>query len=236
MASVETDEFQLAAERGDAPLLPSERLWGFWEFTYANSALAIATWAFLIGGAVGLFVGPKEGIAAIVIGNIIGVVLTALATCVATGRYGIEQFVFLRSMFGANGSRVVYFLAVVFLTMGWLAVLGLMFGRSIEGLEGLAAGAATAPQNGSGLSVLIAAVGAILLTWFIVAKGPTSIKFFNMVVAPALLALMVVMMVLILSKHSFSDLMAMKALEPPFEDNTVNFIIAVEVNIAAGMS
>ncbi len=236
MASVETDEFQLAAERGDAPLLPSERLWGFWEFTYANSALAIATWAFLIGGAVGLFVGPKEGIAAIVIGNIIGVVLTALATCVATGRYGIEQFVFLRSMFGANGSRIVYFLAVVFLTMGWLAVLGLMFGRSIEGLEGLAAGAAAAPQSGSGLSVLIAAVGAILLTWFIVAKGPTSIKFFNMVVAPALLALMVVMMVLILSKHSFADLMAMKALDPPFEDNTVNFIIAIEVNIAAGMS
>jgi NCS1 family nucleobase:cation symporter-1 len=236
MASVETDDFRLAAERGDAPLLPSERLWGFWEFTYANSALAIATWAFLIGGAVGLFVGPKEGIAAIVIGNIIGVVLTALATCVATGRYGIEQFVFLRSMFGANGSRVVYFLAVVFLTMGWLAVLGLMFGRSIEGLEGLAAGAATAPQSGSGVSVLIAAVGAILLTWFIVAKGPTSIKFFNMVVAPALLVLMVVMMVLILSKHSFADLMAMKALDPPFEDNTVNFIIAVEVNIAAGMS
>lgn len=236
MASIETDEFELAAERGDAPLLPSERLWGFWEFTYANSALAIATWAFLIGGAVGLFVGPKEGIAAIVIGNIIGVVLTALATCVATGRYGVEQFVFLRSMFGANGSRIVYFLAVVFLTMGWLAVLGLMFGRSIEGLEGLAAGAAAAPQSGSGLSVLIAAVGAILLTWFIVAKGPTSIKFFNMVVAPALLALMVVMMVLILSKHSFADLMTMKALDPPFEDNTVNFIIAIEVNIAAGMS
>jgi nucleobase:cation symporter-1, NCS1 family len=236
MASVETDEFQLAAERGDAPLLPSERLWGFWEFTYANSALAIATWAFLIGGAVGLFVGPKEGIAAIVIGNIVGVVLTALATCVATGRYGVEQFVFLRSMFGANGSRIVYFLAVVFLTMGWLAVLGLMFGRSIEGLEGLAAGTATAPQSGSGISVLVAAVGAILLTWFIVAKGPTSIKFFNMVVAPALLVLMVVMMVLILSKHSFADLMAMNALEPPFEDNTVNFIIAVEVNIAAGMS
>lgn len=235
MAHASETDFRLDAERGDAPLLPSERLWGFWEFTYANSALAIATWAFLIGGAVGLFVGPKEGIAAIVIGNIIGVVLTALATCVATGRYGIEQFVFLRSMFGANGSRVVYFLAVVFLTMGWLAVLGLMFGRSIEGLEGLAAGSA-ATGGGSGISVVVAAVGAILLTWFIVAKGPTSIKFFNMIVAPALLVLMIVMMVLILSRHSFADLMAMKALDPPFEDNTVNFIIAIEVNIAAGMS
>lgn len=228
-------DYRLAAERGDAPLLPAERLWGFWEFTYANAALAIATWAFLIGSAVGLFVGPKEGIAAIIIGNIIGVVVTALATCVATGRYGLEQFVFLRSMFGANGSRVVYVLAVVFLTLGWLAVLGLMFGHSIDGLGTLMGGGdPAAPATGG--KVVIAACGAILLTWFIVAKGPTSIKFFNMIVAPALLVLMIVMMALILSERSFAELMAMPALAPPFSDANANFIIAIEVNIAAGMS
>lgn len=232
----DNSEFTLAAERGDAPLLPTERLWGFWEFTYANAALAIATWAFLIGGAVGLFVGPKEGIAAILIGNIIGVVITALATCVATGRYGVEQFVFLRSMFGPNGSRLVYVLAVVFLTLGWLAVLGLMFGHSIDGLQTLLGGGTLSATPGTGPSVIIAAVGAILLTWFIVAKGPTSIKFFNMIVAPALFVLMIVMMGLILSERSFSDLMAMEALAPPFDNKTANFIIAIEVNIAAGMS
>ena len=124
----------LEAERGDTPLLPTERMWGFWEFTYANSALAIATWAFLIGGATALFVGPREGIAAIVIGNILGELLATFSTCVPCGKYGTEQFTFLRSMFGSNGSRLVYVLAVVFLTMGWLAVLGLMFGRSIDGL------------------------------------------------------------------------------------------------------
>ena len=226
-------EYVEAAERGDLPLLPRERLWGFWEFTYANSALAIATWAFLIGGAVGLFVGPKEGIAAIVIGNIIGVILTALPTCVPAGKYGVEQFTLLRSQFGVNGSRLVYFLAVVFLTMGWIAVLGMMFGRSIDGLTALVSGGEAAPL---GPKVMVAAIGAILLTWFVVAKGPTSIKFFNMVISPALVLLMGWMMYLILSKNSFSDLMAMKALAPPFEDNTLNFIIAIEVNLAAGFS
>jgi len=226
-------EYVEAAERGDLPLLPRERLWGFWEFTYANSALAIATWAFLIGGAVGLFVGPKEGIAAIVIGNIIGVILTALPTCVPAGKYGGEQFTLLRSQFGVNGSRLVYFLAVVFLTMGWIAVLGMMFGRSIDGLTALVSGGEAAPL---GPKVMVAAIGAILLTWFVVAKGPTSIKFFNMVISPALVLLMGWMMYLILSKNSFSDLMAMKALAPPFEDNTLNFIIAIEVNLAAGFS
>lgn len=222
-----------AAERGDAPLLPSERLWGFWEFTYANSALAIATWAFLIGGAIGLFVGPKEGIAAIVIGNIVGVVLTALATTPLSGRYGIEQFVALRSQFGYNGSRVVYVLAVVVLTMGWLAVLAMMFGRSIDGLTALSAGEAANP---TGIKMIVAAVGAILVTWFIVAKGPTSIKFFNMVVSPALVILMIVMLYLILQNRSFAELLEMPALAPPFEDDTLNFIIAVEVNLAAGFS
>lgn len=226
-------EYSEAAERGDLPLLPSERLWGFWEFTYANSALAIATWAFLIGGAVGLFVGPKEGIAAIVIGNIIGVVLTALPTCVPAGKYGVEQFTALRSQFGPNGSRLVYFLAVVFLTMGWIAVLGMMFGRSIDGLTALVSGGEAAPL---GPKVMVAAIGAILLTWFVVAKGPTSIKFFNMVISPALVLLMGWMMYLILSRNSFGDLMAMQPLAPPFEDNTLNFIIAVEVNLAAGFS
>jgi NCS1 family nucleobase:cation symporter-1 len=231
----EIRDHRLAAERGDAPLLPSERLWGFWEFTYANSALAIATWAFLIGGAVGLFVGPKEGIAAIIIGNIIGVVITALATCVATGRYGVEQFVFLRSQFGENGARLVYLLAVVFLTLGWLAVLGLMFGHSIDGLQTLVGGGDPAAPATSG-KVIVAACGAILLTWFIVARGPTSIRFFNMIVAPALVLLMIVMMALILSQNSFSELMAMQPLDPPFDNKTANLIIAIEVNIAAGMS
>ncbi|NEY90606.1 purine-cytosine permease family protein [Tabrizicola oligotrophica] len=236
MANAETQgagSYSDAAERGDLPLLPTERLWGFWEFTYANSALAIATWAFLIGGAVGLFVGPREGIAAIVIGNIIGVVLAALPTCVPAGKYGVEQFTMLRSQFGANGSRLVYFLAVVFLTMGWLAVLGMMFGRSIDGLTSLISGSEAAPL---GSKVTVAAIGAILLTWFVVAKGPTSIKFFNMVISPALVLLMGWMMYLIFSQHSFDELLAMNALAPPFEDKALNFIIAVEVNLAAGIS
>lgn len=227
------DGYTAAAERGDAPLLPAERLWGFKEFTFANSALAIATWAFLIGGAVGLFVGPKEGIAAIVIGNILGVVLTALATTVMAGRYGVEQFTGIRSQYGYNGSRLVYLLAVIVLTMGWLAVLAMMFGRSIDGLTALATGGTTDP---TGVKVAIAAVGAILLTWLIVARGPTSIKMFNMIVSPLLVLLMIGMLWLIFRQHSFAELMGMEALDPPFDDRRLNFIIAIEINMAAGFS
>ncbi|WP_020680897.1 purine-cytosine permease family protein [Marinobacterium rhizophilum] len=233
MSSTQNAERKLAAERGDTPLLPSERMWGFWEFTYANSALAIATWAFLIGGATALFVGVQAGIAAIIIGNILGVLIMALSTCVASGKYGTEQFTFLRSMFGANGSRLVYLLAVVFLTMGWLAVLGLMFGRSIDSLTGMVTERAAEPQ---GLLVYLAAFFAIGLTAFIVARGPTSIKVFNTILAPTLVIIMGVMLYLIFSNSSFAELMALPALDAPFEDKQLNFMIAVEVNMAAGFS
>lgn len=67
-------------------------------------------------------------------------------------------------MFGPNGSRLVYILAVVFLTLGWLAVPGLMVGHSIDGLETLLSGGAPSASPGTGFSVIVAAVGAILLT------------------------------------------------------------------------
>lgn len=170
MSRLREQEFRLAAERGDTPLLPNERVWGFWGYAYANSALAVATWVFLIGGATALFVGPLQGIAAIVIGNILGVVLASASTCLPCGKYGVEQFTFLRSMFGLNGSRLVYFLSVVVLTMGWLAVLGLMCGRALDNLETLVQ---HAQPDGDGWLVSAGALLAILLAALVAIRGRT---------------------------------------------------------------
>ena len=72
MSASREQEFRLGAERGDTPLLPGERVWGFWGFAYANSALAVATWVFLIGGATALFV-THDQLEAFAIGDQIGV-------------------------------------------------------------------------------------------------------------------------------------------------------------------
>ena len=75
------------AQFGVLPVLPKERVWGFFDFTWVNIGLAIATWAFLIGGSMSFFVGIKAGIAAAVIGNAISVGLMALATCPPSGKW-----------------------------------------------------------------------------------------------------------------------------------------------------
>lgn len=226
-------DFALEAERGRAPLPARMWLWGFWEYTWANSALAIATWGFLIGGSLASIVGVKDGLIAIVLGNVIGVLLTSLAVCVASGKYGVEQYTFLRSIFGPNGSRVIYILAIVLLTVGWLVVLGTMFGRSVDSAVAVIS---DRDPNPMAWYIPLITIGAIALTAFTVAKGPTSIKMFNVVVAPALFVVMGIMVYLYLRDYTVLELIELPALEQITPSHALNFMIAVEINIAAGFS
>ncbi|MFF5791820.1 purine-cytosine permease family protein [Paeniglutamicibacter sp. NPDC012692] len=226
-------DYTIEAERGRAPLPPSKRLWGFWEYTWANAALAIATWGFLIGGSLALVVDVKGGLVAIILGNVLGVLLVGLAVSVSAGKYGTEQYTFMRSVFGHNGSRVIYTVAMILLTVGWLVVLGTMFGRSIDSAISVVSDREPDPNAPY---IYVITIIAIALTAYIVAKGPTSIKLFNVIVAPALILVMGFMIWLFLSDSSLADLLALEALARPFDSNAVNFMIAVEINIAAGFS
>jgi Cytosine/uracil/thiamine/allantoin permeases len=226
-------DYAIEAERGRAPLPPSKRLWGFWEYTWANAALAIATWGFLIGGSLALVVDVRHGLLAIILGNVLGVLLVGLAVSISAGKYGTEQYTFMRSIFGHNGSRLIYIVAMILLTVGWLVVLGIMFGRSIDSAISVVARRDPEP---SGWHIYLITLVAIAITAFIVAKGPTSIKAFNTIVAPALFLVMGLMIYIFLRDSSVAEILALPALGKPFDSNSVNFMIAVEINIAAGFS
>lgn len=76
---------------GSLPVTRDERVWNHADFTWVNVDLAIATWAFLVGGATALMVGFAQGMLAMLIGNAIGVVIMLLASVVSSQRYGVEQ-------------------------------------------------------------------------------------------------------------------------------------------------
>lgn len=225
--------YSALAEQGRAPLPPSRRLWGFWEFTWTNTSIAVATWGFLIGGGVAMVVGVRDGLVAILLGNIIGVLLVGLAISVTSGKYGVEQYTFLRSMFGPNGSRVVYILGLVLLTVGWLVVLGTMFGRAIDSAVSVVS---DRQPDITTWWIPIVTVGAIVIVALMVAKGSSSIKISNAIVAPILLVMMGVMMYFFFQEYTLGEMMNLPAVDPPSESQLVNFIIAVEVNIACGFS
>lgn len=220
------------AGTSDLPTLASERLWGFWSFTSVNIGLAIATWAFLSGGTLAFFVGAKTAIAASVIGNLVGVALVALTTCIPSAKYGLEQYTALRSVFGGNGSRALVLVLFPLAAAGWNAILAIMFGRAIVNVSNATLGTAFGPE---GAMVIAAALFAILISWLVLVRGPVSIEWVNKFVAPALVLITVVMLGAILTEHSWAELLAAEPLAP-FGDPGLDWAIAVELSLGVGFS
>lgn len=221
-----------AGEFTELPVLPHERLWGFWQFTSVNVGLAIATWAFLIGGSVALFAGVTTAIAATVIGNLVGVVLVAVGTCLPSAKYGIEQFTALRSVLGSNGVRALIAILVPLSGAGWNAILAIMFGRAVTNVLNAVFDAGFDP-NGPvviGMSLL-----ALLVSWVVLSRGPVSLEWVNKIVAPVLVVMTLVMLGVIVANHSWSELMSAEALAP-FGDPRLDFAIALELSFAVAFA
>lgn len=227
-------EEAVAAEAtyGSLPLLKKERVWGAGDFSWVTISLAIATWAFLTGGATVLLVGFGQGIAAMLIGNSIGLAIMALGSVVLSQRLGVEQYRALRSVFGAAGIAIIVFTIVLLVEMGWTSLLGVMFGRAFTEISNQAFGA-----NFETFGPIVTVFGllAIVAGWAVLARGPVTISKLNRFVAPGLIVIVALMMVMLMSQHSWSELLEAEAIAP-FPDEQLNFMMAVEFNLGAGLS
>ena len=227
-------EQAVAAEAtyGSLPLLREERVWGAADFSWVTISLAIATWAFLTGGATVLLVDFADGIAAMLIGNSIGLAIMALGSVVLSQRLGVEQYRALKSVFGIVGVGIIVFTVVLLTEMGWTSLLGVMFGRAFTEISNQAFGAGFAPY---GPLVTVFALVAIFAGWVVLSRGPVTISRLNRFVAPGLIVIVVLMMALLMSQHSWVDLLEAPAMAP-FENDQLNFMMAVEFNLGAGLS
>ena len=220
------------ATYGSLPLLKKERTWGAADFSWVTISLAIATWAFLTGGSTVLLVGFTDGIAAMLIGNSIGLAIMTLGSVVLSQRLGVEQYRALRSVFGVVGVAIVVFTVVLLVEMGWTSLLGVMFGRAFTEISNQAFGTGL---DTFGPFVTVFALVAIFIGWIVLSRGPVTISKLNRFVAPGLIVIVALMMVLLMSQHSWGDLLAAEPLAP-FDDERLNFMMAVEFNLGAGLS
>lgn len=219
----------VSAAFGTLPVLKEERELSFLDYSWINIGLAIATWAFLLGASTAMFVGAWDGLLAIVIGNIIGVSIISVGVCLSTSKYGIEQFTLSRSVFGPLGvvALVCVFLAIY--GVGWSSVLSIMFGRAMAEVANDAAGSGIGPND---VGVSLFGLGAIVASWLLLWRGPTAVKWLNRIVGPGKLALCALIFILLFGEKSWEVINAAKPLAPT-NDDRLNFMIAVEFNLAA---
>jgi NCS1 family nucleobase:cation symporter-1 len=217
---------------GTFPLLKNERTWSALDFTWVNTALAIATWAFLVGGSTALLVGFTQGIAAMLIGNAIGLCIMVLASVVASQRWGSEQYTLLRGAFGVVGVGILVFTVILITEMGWSSLLAVMAGRATSQVASTFAGV---EFDQYGPLVTVGGLAAIVLAWWVLSRGPVTIGRFNAIIAPGLAIITVVMMVFLVVNTSWDALFEASPLAP-FDDDVLNFMVAVEFNAGVGVS
>ena len=217
---------------GTFPLLKKERFWSALDFTWVNTALAIATWAFLVGGSTALLVGFEAGIAAMLIGNAIGLCFMVLASVVASQRWGSEQYTLLRGAFGVVGVGIIVFTVILVTEMGWSSLLAVMAGRATSQVAATFAGTDLGQY---GPVVTIGGLVAILIAWWVLSRGPVTIGRFNAIIAPGLAVVTVIMMVFLVVNTSWDALFTASPIAP-FDDPTLNFMVAVEFNVGVGVS
>lgn len=220
-----------AALHETLPLVAAERRWAFVDVLSVKTGLAIATWAFLFGGATAQLVGFVDGLFAILIGNAIGVIILLIAMMSSSAKWGSEWFVSQRSVFGPRGVIAYVIVFVLIAVFFWAAILASMTGNALTDIV---------VQLGIGLPlerewlVKLVALAVLALTWALVARGSGSIRILNLLAAPALVLMCLWLMASIFGQFSLAQIMAAPPIAPP-ADRGMNLMLAVELNIASGL-
>lgn len=218
----------LLSTYGREPLLPREREYKTLSAHGTCFAYAIATWCFLTGGITASYVGAVQGMVCLIAGNLIGVFLVSVSLSAGCHRYGVEQIDFCKPAFGQNGARVVLIFYLLNM-LGWSGLILVMFGHGIVNIVNALGYEAPVWLTGAGVAL------GIWLTYIITTRGVHLLSLFNNIVTPGLIIVIVFMFYMLVSHHTWAEIVSAPPLEP-LDSPWLNYAIAIELGIASGMS
>ena len=212
------------------PIMKQDREYGFRDYSFVITGFSVATWCFLIGGTLALFVDFKQAIIASIAGNMVSVILLSMSTSLPSARYGIDGFTSSISYLGHNGTKS-YLVLNAIVTIGWTIVLCTLVSRSLIQILNYITG----NDFSSNFYVVLFGLLVALLCWYVTLRGPRMIKIMNTIVVPVFLVVILVLIFLISKSVGWNEIATLGALEP-FEDPWLNFLIAFELSLGAGFS
>ena len=211
------------------PVTNGERSLGLLDSSLINIGWGIATWCFLTGGLLALLVDFKTAVIISFVGNTLGVILASLASTIPSTKYGIDTYTSIISFLGKNGMKII--LAIFLITnIGWVVVLASMIARSCQNIYEAVAG--KIPPGWTFPTITIIAV---LLTWWLVVKGPSALKIMNRIMVPGLLIVVVIMIISLILRYDLETIVNSKAIDP-YEGSLLNIIFVFELCLGAGLS
>lgn len=212
---------------GVVPMLSNDRQYSFADLFLTTSGFAIATWCYTQGAYVAEFLTLKQMIINIFCFNIIWILIECIPVFFGV-RYGIDLWVWLRSVLGIKG--VAIFATIISLAnFGWYAVDAQLFASSMINLCG---------NFGLELNPVIwkplLGVFCVVLGTLIALGGPEVIKWTSRILVTALLIVGIVVVGLCFTAVPFPQ---MAAVTPDVEGSRiVNFMLSAEGNVAFAFS
>ncbi len=209
---------------GILPVLGKERTYGFMDALLVLSGYCIATWSYTQGSYLATLVGFKQ----LLIGAFLGALLMLLIyqlPVILSVRYGIDIWIWLRSVFGTKGVKVMT-VVIILINFPWYAVCCELFADSMGNLLGLF-GLELPSWSHLALGLLCVLVGS-----FIAYRGVGVITWTTRLLVPLLLAVGVVVVIVGFTSVPVEVIWEYRPVDTGFENNIIPYVLSIEANFA----
>lgn len=230
MSKMSHDEYiRQETVTGTVPMLSNERQYSFWDLFLATSGFSIATWCYTQGAYVAQYLSFKQMLINIFCFNIVWILIECIPVFFAT-RYGIDLWVWLRSVLGKKG--VAIFATIISLAnFGWYAVDSQLFASSMINLFG-GFGVTLDPDIWKPvLGVLCVVLGTIIAL-----GGPDVIKWVNRFLVTALLIVGAVVVIICFTSVPIRDMLEVQPDTSLYGSALGRFMLSAEGNVAFAFS
>ena len=214
---------------GAVPMLSKDRQYSFMDLFLATSGFSIATWCYTQGAYIAEYLSFKQMLINIFCFNIVWILIECIPVLFAV-RYGIDLWIWLRSVLGIKGVAI-FATAISMANFGWYAVDSQLFASSMINL-----------MAGFGVSLNpaiwkpILGVLCVILGTLIALGGPEVIKWTNRFLVTALLAVGIIIVIICFTSVPIADINSVVPDESLYESSLGRFMLSAEGNVAFAFS
>ena len=224
-----TDHIKQETITGTVPMLSKDRQYGFWDLFLITSGFSIATWCYTQGAYVAQYLSFSQMLINIFCFNIIWILVECIPILFAV-RYGIDLWVWLRSVLGIKGVAILA-TVISMANFGWYAVDSQLFASSMINLFG-GFGIKLNPE----LWKPIFGVLCVVIGTLIAISGPEVIKWVNRFLVTALLIVGGIVVIICFTAVPIGSMMAVQPDTSLYETGLGRFMLSAEGNVAFAFS
>lgn len=224
-----SDYIRTETVTGTVPMLGKERQYGFWDLFLTTSGFSIATWCYTQGAYVAQYLSFPQMLINIFCFNIVWVLIECIPVFFAV-RYGIDLWIWLRSVLGKKGVAILA-TVISMANFGWYAVDSRLFGMSMINLFG---GFGITLDEGFWIPTL--GVLCVVLGTLIALGGPNVIKWTNRILVTALLIVGFVVVMICFTSVPLGDFFNYQPTSSIYDTKLGNFMLSAEGNVAFAFS